>query len=170
MAFCKTAVFQNFIVVCFSKLLMKCFSPSHSMFFCNSSTSEHTHCMLSLLAKSVWKTHRRRKKKHDEKSSFPFASVVVSFYYTFSFLQTVHLPTVPNPQRLPPSLAFNGTVPGTKHRAGEPKETVGRAVKRGLPLQADRAVLQRVPFTLHSRSSGTSADQSDRNRSDREKC
>lgn len=169
MAFCKTAVFQNFIVVCFSKLLMKCFSPSHSMFF---AIPQHPSTLTVCLVcwPKVFGKHIEEKKKHDEKSSFPFASVVVSFYYTFSFLQTVHLPTVPNPQRLPPSLAFNGTVPGTKHRAGEPKEAVGRAVKRGLPLQADRAVLQRVPFTLHSRSSGTSADQSDRNRSDREKC
>ncbi len=32
-AFCKIAVFQDFIVVCFSKFLMRCFGPSHSMLF-----------------------------------------------------------------------------------------------------------------------------------------
>lgn len=80
--------------------------------------------------KVVWRTHRR---KYDEKSSSPFAFVVVSFHHTLSFSLLVS-PPVPNPQRLPHSLALSGTVPGTKHRASEPKETVGRAVKRGLPL------------------------------------
>ncbi len=32
-AFCKIAVFQDFIVVCFSKFVMRCFGPSHSMLF-----------------------------------------------------------------------------------------------------------------------------------------
>lgn len=80
--------------------------------------------MLSLLDKSglenTWK-------KYDEKSSSPFASIVVCFHHTLSFSpDSIGLP---NPQCLPYLLALSGTVPGTKHRAGEPKETVGRAVK-----------------------------------------
>ncbi|TRZ03268.1 hypothetical protein DNTS_006705, partial [Danionella cerebrum] len=67
--------------------------------------------------------------------------------YTVVFSILYESPTIPHPQHLPPLLELSGTVPRTKHRASKPKETVGRAVKRGLPLHERRAVYQHVPFT-----------------------
>lgn len=167
MAFCKIAVFQDFIVVCFSKFLMRCFGPSHSMLF---AIPQHPSTLIACLVywpRVVWKTHRR--KKGWWKKQF-FASVVVSFHYTFSFLQTLSVSLIPNPQRFPPFTSVQWYSPWDKAQGRWAKRNSGESCEEGVALVGTQSGSPACAHDSPSRSSGTSAVQNDRNRSDREKC
>lgn len=93
--------------------------------------------VLDSLTPSAIPLHQRKKKEW--KSMMQKAVVLLHllwcpFNTRCRFLRTLTVSPCSQPPAAPPSLALNGTVPGTKHRAGEPKETVGKALKRGLPL------------------------------------
>ncbi len=168
MAFCKIAVFQDFTVVCFSKFLMRCFGPSHSMLFAIPQHPSTLTACLVYWTRVVWKTHRR--KKDDEKSSSPFASVVVSFHYTFSFLQTLSVSPRSQPPAPPPFTSFQWYSPWDKAQGRWAKRNSGESCEEGVALVGTQSGSPACALHSPSRSSGTSAVQSDRNRSDREKC
>ncbi len=165
-AFCKIAVvFQDFIVVCFSKFVMRCFGPSHSMLFAIPQQPSTLIACLVYWPRVVWKT---QKKKRMMKKAVLCICCVLSLHVLVS-PDSVRLPHS-QPPALPPFTSFQWYSPWDKAQGRWAKRNSGESCEEGVALVGTQSGSPACAHDSPSRSSGTSAVRNERNRSDIQKC